>query len=308
MIREFYLFLLATKQSYRVVENEHLREFLRLSDAPKEISCISRKTVPRRFDSLYEISEKDLKSKLARQDAVSISCDCWTSLSMKQYLCIIVHFTDDNYTYSEYLLDFVKTTAYHTRVILGNIVFKALQDYGIEKKLLSISMDSGGNNFTLADQRQERFAEYYEVDKESDTISYISELFNGRYSLMRCNAHSTNTIVKCMLDALRAPDLTCEYLDDDLDDTTDGADIPEIGVDSEGFLLLDDKVIGNSLDSPVSAVRDLLKVLKYSPKMRSMFDAEAGLKQRRYAIPLMFQLVGLLPIKCCSLHVLMKDN
>jgi hypothetical protein len=124
------------------------------------------------------------------------------------------------------------------------------------------------------------------VEKESDTISYISELFNGRYSLMRCNAHSTNTIVKCLHGALRAPDLTCEYLDDDLDDTADGADIPEIGVDSEGFLFLEDKVIGNSLDSPVSAVRDLLKVLKYSPKMRSMFDSEAALEQKRYAIPL----------------------
>jgi hypothetical protein len=205
---------------------------------------------------------------------------------MKQYLCIVVHFTDDNYTYSEYLLDFVKTTADHTGAVLGNIVFKVLQDYGIEKKLLSIGTDSGSNSFTLADQIQERLAEYYEVEKESDTISYISELFNGRYSWMRCNAHSTNTIVKCMLDALRAPHLACENLDDDLDDTTDRADIPEIAVDSEGFLLLDDKVIGNSLDSPVSSVRDLLKVLKYSRKMRSMFDAEARLKQKRYAIPL----------------------
>jgi hypothetical protein len=113
MIRQFYLFLLTTNQSYRVVENEHLRAFLKLSGAPKEISSISRKTVPRRFESLYEISKKDLKAKLARQDAVSISCDCWSSPSMKQYLCIIVHFTDDNYTYSEYLLDFVKTTADH---------------------------------------------------------------------------------------------------------------------------------------------------------------------------------------------------
>jgi hypothetical protein len=160
-----------------------------LSGAPKEIGSISRKTVPRRFESLYEIRKKDLKAKLARQDAVSISCDCWTSPSMKQYLCIIVHFTDDNYTYSEYLLDFVNTTADHTGVVLGNIVFKALQDYGIEKKLLSISTDSGSNSFTLADQIQERLTEYYEVEKESDTISYISELFNGRYSLMRCTQH-----------------------------------------------------------------------------------------------------------------------
>jgi hypothetical protein len=125
MIRQFYLSLFRSNHSYRVVENEHLREFLKLPDAPKAIGCISRKTVPRRFDSLHEVCEKDLKAKLEKQDAVSISCDCWPSPSMNHDLCIILHFTDDNYTYSEYLLEFVKRTADHTDAALGTSSFQS---------------------------------------------------------------------------------------------------------------------------------------------------------------------------------------
>jgi hypothetical protein len=103
---------------------------------------------------------------------------------------IIVQFTDGNYTYSQYLLYFVKTTADHAGAVSSNIVIKTLQDHGIKKKIPSIITDIGDNNFTLADQIQERLVEYYEVEKESDTISYISELFNRKDSLVRCNAHS----------------------------------------------------------------------------------------------------------------------
>jgi hypothetical protein len=57
------------------------------------------------------------------------------------------------------------------------------------------------------------------------------------------------------IDVLRAPDPTCEYLDSALDDISNEADTPEIGVGSEVFLLLDGKAIGNYFDSPVSGLR-----------------------------------------------------
>jgi hypothetical protein len=87
--------------------------------------------------SVGKFWELNCSSKMLYQYPVTVGLHPqWNNT---QYLCIIVHFTDDNYTYSKYLLDFVTTTAGHTGVVLGNAVFKVLQDYGIEKKLLSIS-------------------------------------------------------------------------------------------------------------------------------------------------------------------------
>lgn len=103
IIQEFYQFLMTSNQSYRVVENNHLRRALQLSGAPQDITSISRRAIPPRFGNLYRLTKRDLKTILERQDAISISCDYWTSPSMEQYLCIFVHFTDENFEYSEHL-------------------------------------------------------------------------------------------------------------------------------------------------------------------------------------------------------------
>jgi hypothetical protein len=193
-----------------------------------------------------------------------------------------VHATGEDFKFYEHLLDFLPIGSDHTGKELGRLVFKVLQQFQITKKLLSISTDSGSNNLTLADNIQEQLEEFYEVEKENYSIRFVSELLQGRRSLMRCCAHSTNTIVKALLDALRTADLQCELLDSDETDNTN------FDVDREGFLVLgsDSQTVRASVNSPIAAIRELFKILKYSPKMRSLFDSESESGQKRYSVPL----------------------
>jgi hypothetical protein len=99
---------------------------------------------------------------------------------------------------------------------------------------------------------------------------------------MRCCAHSTNTIVKALLDSLRTEDLQCELLYSDETDNTN------FDVDRKGFLVLecDSQILRTSVNSPIAAIRELFKILKYSPKVRSLFDSESESGQKRYSVPL----------------------
>jgi hypothetical protein len=213
IIREFFKYLLDMNLSFRAVENKSFRRFLTLLEAPKEITTMSRKFVPMKLENLCETAKKELIEKLRAQDAVSLSLDCWTSPGLRQFLSVIVHATDEDFKYCEHLLDFLPIGSDHTGKELGRIVFKVLQQFQITKKLLSISTDNGPNNLTLADNIQEQLEEFYDVEKENNSFRFVSELFQGRRSLMRCCAHSTNTIVKALLVALRTADLQCELLD-----------------------------------------------------------------------------------------------
>jgi hypothetical protein len=228
IIREFFKYLLDTNMSFGAVENKSFRRFLTLLDAPKEITTMSRISIPMKLENLCEAARKELIEKLRAQDAVSLSLDCWTSPGQRQFLSVIVHATGEDFKYYEHLLDFLSIGSDHTGKELGRLVFKVLQQFQITKKLLSISTDSGSNNLTLADNIQEQLEEFYEVEKENNSVRIVSELFQGRRSLMRCCAHSTNTIVKALLDALRTADLQCELLDSDETDNTN------FDVDREG--------------------------------------------------------------------------
>jgi hypothetical protein len=85
-----------------------------------------------------------------------------------------------------------------------------------------------------------------------------------------------------MLHELQTADLQCELLDSDEIDNTD------FHVDREGFLVLgrDSQIVRASVNSPIAAIRELFKILKYSPKVRSLFDSESESEQKRYSFPL----------------------
>jgi hypothetical protein len=88
--------------------------------------------------------------------------------------------------------------------------------------------------------------------------------------------------VKALLNALRTADLQCELLDSDETDNT------TFEVDREGFLVLarESKIVRESNNSPIAAIRELFKILKYSPMVKSLFDSESESGQKRYSVPL----------------------
>jgi hypothetical protein len=134
---------------------------------------------------------------------------------------------------------------------LGRTLFKVLQRFQIAKKLLPMSTDSGSNNLTLTDNIPEQLKKFFEVEKENNSVRFASELLEGQRSLMRCCAHSTNTIVKALLDAVRTADLQCELLDSDETDNSN------YDVNREGFLVLEreSQIVPASVSSAIAAIR-----------------------------------------------------
>jgi hypothetical protein len=76
IIRAFFKHLLETNLSFRAVENKSFGRFLTLLDAPKEITTMTRKSIPMKLENLYEAARKEIIEKLRAQDAVSSSVNC----------------------------------------------------------------------------------------------------------------------------------------------------------------------------------------------------------------------------------------
>jgi hypothetical protein len=87
--------------------------------------------------------------------------------------------------------------------------------------------------------------------------------------------------VKAVLDSLRTEDLQCELPYSDETDNTN------FDVDRKGFLVLghNRQILRASVNSPIAAIRELFKILKYSPKVRNYLTANLSQDRRDTLFP-----------------------
>nr|GMD63609.1 zinc finger BED domain-containing protein RICESLEEPER 2-like [Ipomoea batatas] len=111
-----------------------------------DIPCISRNTLVSDITKLYLKEKEKLKQVLANiQNRICLTYDVWTAATTQEFICLTGHFVDENWKLNSKILCFVEICPPHLGVELAAKVFGILKEWGIEKKIFSLTLDNTSN-------------------------------------------------------------------------------------------------------------------------------------------------------------------
>ena len=113
---------------------------------------------------------------------VSLTTDCWTSIQNISYMCLTVHWIDDNLKLQKRVISFVHVPC-HKGEMIGKELIACLNEGGITR-VFSVTVDNASSNAVAL----KKVKEYLQEKKHGIVL-------NGEMFHMRCCAHIVNLIV-----------------------------------------------------------------------------------------------------------------
>ena len=151
----------------------------------EDCKSISRKTAKCDVMKKYEIEKEILKQQLSQiPGRVCLTFDCWTACTNIGYISLTAHYVDKDWKLKSKILSFAHMQPSHTGHDLALMVLEFLKDWGIERKIFSITLDNASSN----DNMQNMLKEHLCLSN--------SLLLNGEFFHIRCSAHILNLIVQ----------------------------------------------------------------------------------------------------------------
>lgn len=145
---------------------------------------ISRQSAKSDCMKTYENEKKKLKIALRSVNKVNITTNMWTLGQKVSYMVVTSHFIDSNWHLQRRVLNFFNVPPPHTGVIISDALQKCFQDWGIENKISTITVDNARNNDSA-------------IRILKNDISLKKTLsVGGRLFHVRCCAHITNLLVQ----------------------------------------------------------------------------------------------------------------
>ncbi|CAJ2678656.1 unnamed protein product [Trifolium pratense] len=168
---------------FNIVEWKVFRDYQKfLND---DCIFVTRNTISKDVLKVYGDEKQKLKSQLAQiRGRVCLTSDCWTACTNEGFISLTAHYVDLNWKLQNKILAFAHMEPPHTGRELALKVLEMLSDWGIEKKVFSITLDNASAN----DSMQNFLKEHLGISN--------SLLLKGEYFHIRCSAHVLNLIVQ----------------------------------------------------------------------------------------------------------------
>ncbi|OMO54906.1 putative Zinc finger, BED-type [Corchorus capsularis] len=146
---------------------------------------VSRVTIKKDCMQVYEVEKKKLKAVLKNVNKISLMTDLWKSSNQRiEYMVLTAHFIDSNWRLQKRIISFVHIPPPRRGVEIADCFYKCLQEWGIENKVYTISVDNAISNDVA-------------IRNLKDTFSRTKKLLcGGKLFHVRCCAHILNLMVQ----------------------------------------------------------------------------------------------------------------
>lgn len=168
---------------FRIVEYVGFRRFV--ASLNPAFKLMSRTTIRDECIAEFNRQKTQLLEVLKNLNSrVSLTADLWTSNQELGYICVTCHFVDNKWNLHKRIINFAHVETPHNATNLLNVMLKTMEDWGIDDKICSITLDNASVNDLM--------------------VSYIKSNLIGRRLLAgngdifhhRCAAHVLNLIVQ----------------------------------------------------------------------------------------------------------------
>ena len=149
-----------------------------------DFHLVSRNTARADVLKLYGIEKCKVKKMLEESPGrICLTSDLWTSLATDGYMCVTAHFIDKNWVLQKKVLNFCFMPPPHDGVSLADKIKSLLCEWGIDKRIFSITLDNASSNNSLV----HNLKGHLNINK--------ALLCDGEFLYIRCCAHIVNLIV-----------------------------------------------------------------------------------------------------------------
>jgi len=168
---------------FSFVEYDKIRVWVNYLNPCAEMVC--RNTEVSDIVKIYNRERNKLKDIMCRiPNRICLTSDLWTATTSEGYICLTVHFVDENWKLVSCVLNFCRMKPPHTGIALEAALFDCLKQWGIDKKIFSITLDNASAN----DSMKEHLRNHLCV--QSNLMG------NGEFFHVRCSTHVLNLIVQ----------------------------------------------------------------------------------------------------------------
>ncbi|CAA0822356.1 Unknown protein [Striga hermonthica] len=144
-LRKFYLAIVMHEYPFNISEHEYFVDFIKSLRPSFPIK--SRVTIRKEIMNMF-LEEKEklyayFKSVPCR---LSATMDMWTSNQNKSYMCVTVHWIDENWCIQKRIVNFVHVEGRHTGAKLSETFTELMVKWNIDKKLFVLTLDNASAN------------------------------------------------------------------------------------------------------------------------------------------------------------------
>ncbi|XP_050233262.1 zinc finger BED domain-containing protein RICESLEEPER 2-like [Mercurialis annua] len=180
-VRQAIVFMIIVDElPFKFVEGAGFKRLIQIA-CPK-FNMLSRWSVTRDCYQLYLNEKLKLGDFLKNHSQrVCLTTDCWTSIQRINYMCITVHFIDDQWKLHKRILSFIPISCHRGEYIAISLE-NCLLKWGL-KNIFTITVDNASsNNTTLAHFKKK-------------LMSWGTSVAKCDYLHMRCISHILNLVV-----------------------------------------------------------------------------------------------------------------
>ncbi|KAG8374690.1 hypothetical protein BUALT_Bualt10G0022100 [Buddleja alternifolia] len=180
---EIAKWIMIHEYAFSVVEDEWYTIMMKRTNP--EFVPMSRTTIRNQCVKIYENEKKKLKNEFKYVNKMSITTDCWKSKNQKiEYLAITGHWIDQNWLLQKRVLNLVEVPPPRRGVDIANVIWRCLEDWGIEGKIHTVSVDNASANDSA-------------IENLKVFIRSKKKLFcGGSLFHVRCCAHILNLVAQ----------------------------------------------------------------------------------------------------------------
>ncbi|CAD6254767.1 unnamed protein product [Miscanthus lutarioriparius] len=184
-LRKLNLAITMHEYPFNIVEHEYLVDFI--ESLRPSFPIKSRVTVRKEIIDRYLEEKETLYAHLKTiKCRFSATMDMWTSCQNKEYMCVTIHWIDDNWRIQKRIIGFFNVKGRHTGAKLSETFSEVMVKWYIEKRLFALTLDNASSNEVAV----------------NDIISDLKENGNGSlvcdglFFHVRCACHILNLVAR----------------------------------------------------------------------------------------------------------------
>ncbi|KAK8290461.1 hypothetical protein V6Z12_D07G263700 [Gossypium hirsutum] len=181
-------FLVCGKHSFRTVEEPGFKYMMRI--ASPNFKNINRYTTARDVLMYYAKERDRVKEEFAKAPGlICLTSDNWNSEHTNdEYICVTAHWVDKDWKLQKRIIRFRALFPPYDGLNIADELVLCLSQWGIDKKIFSITLDNASYNDVMVSCLKNRFRANRAI------------LCDGIFFQVRCCAHILNLIVKAGLE------------------------------------------------------------------------------------------------------------
>ena len=183
-LKKFHLAIVMHEYPFNIVEHEYFVDFLKSlrPHFPIKSRVTARKYI---MDMFLEEKEKLYAYLKTVHCRFSASMDMWTSCQNKSYMCVTLHWIDDEWHIQKRIIGFFNVEGRHTGQKLSQTFTEVMVKWYIEKKLFALTLDNASANEVAVKDIIEDLQE-----------SNSSLVCDGIFFHVRCACHILNLVAR----------------------------------------------------------------------------------------------------------------